>query len=507
MSKRFWWVFAVSGGLLLGLSFPPLPFPWLAWMALLPLLWVIKHCDWRQSAVAAFVAHVIAYLAAGYWVMLHPDPYTRWASAAGIVWLAVLSTIPWTVAARARTRIRRLLWLFAGIGSVEMFQLYSDLGFPWLLLGHTQAAFEPFNQLAELGGVTGLSMWIVGINIAIWSVIDRWHQTKWIVVAVLVLLIAIPAVTGSVRLEQTNSEVDEANEVKVVGIQPALAVRSWRVAEDASRVDSLQVITDRLLEAAGLRPSEVNLIIWPETTIPPTNLSDAAGRQFVRDLQRSWHTSLLSGAIELVPSSNGSPFRNAVVFIRGDSTVISLYRKRRLVPFAEHVPYSDLFPVLRRLAVPAGGVWGYEAGNHPGLFTLGDKTKIGTMICFESVFGYLSRELSRAGASLLVVVTQDGWWGDSFGYRQHVAFTRLRAIETGLPIVQVAATGVSARINRRGHIEGALDWMERGALVATVRPHRVETLYIELGDWPGELSVILALFLILSARFTKSRTE
>lgn len=508
MSKRFWWGLAVSGGLLLGFSFPPLPLAWLAWIALVPLVQLVSHNDWRASTGMVFVAHLIAYLVAGYWVLLHPDPYTRWASTAGIVWLSALGTLPWLAASRTRTSLRRYLSLMAGIGSVEIFQLHSDLGFPWPLLGHTHAAFEPFNQLAEFGGVTGLSIWIVGINVTISYAIDMRRERPWRPVTALALLIIVPTVTGSVRLDSVGGENQRRKQegLTVVGIQPAIGVRTWSIPDDTTRVDSLRTITRQLLAKARRRLSDIDLIVWPETAIPPIDLGQIDERETLSHLTGQWPTFLLTGGIEVLATTSGSPYRNSVFLINGDSTGIRTYHKRRLVPFAEYVPYSNLLPVLRRLAVPAGGVWGYTPGERQGLFAVGNETRIGTLICFESLFGSMASELARAGASAIVVITQDGWWGNSSGYRQHIAFNRLRAIETRLPVIQVAATGISAEINRRGRLVGAIGWMERGSVIATIPPRRSETLYILLGDWPGYLCLILALFLILSGRFKKYPT-
>jgi len=118
MSKRFRWVLALTSGILLGLAFPPFPFPWLAWVAYVPLISSLRNCDWRQTAILAGSSHMVAYLIAGHWVLLHADPYTRAASAAGMVWLVSLSALPWIAATVNHRENGRLsaLWLVGTIG-------------------------------------------------------------------------------------------------------------------------------------------------------------------------------------------------------------------------------------------------------------------------------------------------------------------------------------------------------------------------------------------------------
>ncbi|MFV1981162.1 MAG: nitrilase-related carbon-nitrogen hydrolase, partial [Rhodothermia bacterium] len=135
---------------------------------------------------------------------------------------------------------------------------------------------------------------------------------------------------------------------------------------------------------------------------------------------------------------------------------------------------------------------------------------IGVLICFESSFGYLARRLARGGADVIVVLTQDGWWGKSAGYQQHLAFNRLRAIETRLPLAQVSATGITALISPSGRVVSSMGWMERGSLswsMATRRFGSTDTLYTRFGDWPGPLSAIFIAFLILTGVHRRSRTR
>jgi len=524
MSERFRWVLALTSGLLLGLAFPPFPFPWLAWVAYVPLIGALRDCDWRTSAVLASATHLIAYAIAGHWVLLHPDPFTRASSGAGMVWLASVAALPWITSTvnRRKDGTLSLAWLVGVGGIMEWLQLHTELGFPWPALGHTQSEFEPFNQLSELTGVTGLSMWVMGINVGLYSVLRTRSGTRWILALGVAGLIVAPAWLGSYLFGEASRTKDpHTDEIRILAIQPSMSLVHWLDPTSGTRVDSLVDLTETALATARLDEPGHDLIVWPETAIPPTDLQAPARLDGLKDRVGRWGIALLSGAIEVVAGSEpNSPYRNAAFLIDPNSPVVRSYRKQRLVPFAEYVPYSTRLPLLQRLAVPSGGVWGYTPGTRDGLFQIRPRWSesrllasnqwaraqlasaqfapkefrskhIGVLICFESSFGHLARRLARRGADVIVVLTQDGWWRKSFGYQQHLAFNRLRAIETRLPLAQVSATGITALIST---------WS-----VATRQLGSTETLYTRFGDWPGPLCVMLIAFLILTRVYRRSR--
>lgn len=509
MSARFRWFLVFASGALLGLSYPPLPFPWLAWIAFIPLLMVVRKADWRTAAGSAFVAHLLAYGIAGYWVLLHPDGYTRWASGAGMIWLALLATLPWAGATLARHpgSFPAGLWLVAGVGSLEMFHLYAEAGFPWQAVGHTQSSFEPFNQLAEYGGVVGLSVWVLMINLAVGHSVAAVGRARLQRALVALALVVVPALIGIHRIDHFERQADTpVTPLRVLAVQPSLPVAAWLDARSEARLESLVTMTDTAFDRAASKARKIDLVVWPETALPPMDLHDPSARHRLLQLAADWDAPVLSGAIEVVSGEGGSRFRNAAVLIDSSTDTVRSYRKQRLVPFAEHVPYSTQFPFLHRLAVPSGGVWGYAPGKKDGLFDL-KTSRLGVLICFESVIGDMARRLVLADASVIAILTQDGWWGDTFGYRQHLAFNRLRAIETRRPVLQVAATGITAQIRPSGRIENRLGWMERSSASLSPRPRHGQTIYARVGDWPGYACLILITLLILTAPFRTGGDE
>ena len=274
MSRNQRLALSTLSGLLLGAAFAPWQTGWLAWFAYVPLLFVVDRSRASESAVAALWAHAVAGLFAGHWVLLHPIGSARLASAAGLGALVILSAIPWFLGARAREwSPRRPFWLSVIATSVvtfEMSHLYLEVGFPWLLLGHTQAKLEPFNQVAAIGGVTGLSLWVMSLNTLLFaSFASVGRKRRWALTSTGVLILTSSffgwlSVASQIGKNGQATRV-ERDELTALAIQPSIGAQAWAQPDDRSRVDTLIALTRTGLAAAARRP---DLIIWPETALP-----------------------------------------------------------------------------------------------------------------------------------------------------------------------------------------------------------------------------------------------
>ncbi|MEX0747907.1 MAG: apolipoprotein N-acyltransferase, partial [Rhodothermales bacterium] len=446
----------VSSGMLLGLSFPPFPFPVLSWVALVPLIFLWdRHDSARAVYLDSFAALIVMFAVAFQWPLFHLLPRTAAISAPFLLLLPLWMAAPFGLAHAVRVRLGRAAGLTAMVALYLVMELAMRRGpfaFPWTLLGHTQAELFPVNRLASLGGVPALTLLILLTNIAVFMALKRRFVMAGSVGALLLATFAIP------RNAQTQGELD------VALIQPGIPASAWSNSSDGSRAR-------HLIELSQAAAANSDFVIWPETALP-----HGADFRAVREWVDSIGTPLLSGAVLL----EGNRYRNSAVLVapEGDDAV---YHKVRLVPFAEHVPFSEHVSWLERLSVPAGGVRGYLPGDSLRLFDL-DRSRFGVMICFESLFDDVARSYRERGAKFLVTITQDGWWGDSFGYRQHLAFNRLRAIETGLPLLQVAVSGSTALILPDGHIAAKSGWMERGAWIVSVGAGGTSTPFVRYGD-------------------------
>ncbi len=475
---------AAVSGILLGLSFPPFPFPYFAWFAFVPLLlgWN-GTSDGRRAFLDAYLALLMTFAVAFQWPLFHEMTATALLSLPPLLvipmWMAAPFGIAHMVCRRFGLPLALCVWVALMI-LAEYGLRAGPLAFPWTLVGYSQAPVSSIRGLAALGGVQFLSLVVLMVNAALVFGLRRSAGAASILAGPAIL---IAALIGSSAASPEAIDVPHPR-TRVAGIQPSLSPRVWADLDDSSRVPLLL----RLSEVASAADSTIDLIIWPETSIPPR----PATRTYLNRIQSlvdSTRIPILAGAI--ITESADSTYRNAAV-LSAPRRPVSVYHKIRLVPFAEQVPFARTIPFLRHLAIPAGGVAGYEPGENRTIFEIPD-LRFGVLICFETLFGGASRTYAREGADALVTITQDGWWGDSFGYRQHLEFNRLRAVETGLPMVQVAATGISALIHPDGRIEKTAGWMEKSIWSVDMPPPSTRTPYVRWGDWVSVLAAIVAL--------------
>ena len=503
---------AVVAGLLLGLSFPPfpVPLPLLAWIALVPLLlgWR-RRTEARRAFIDAYVALLVTFAVAFHWPLLHVMPATALLSLPPLLLIPMWIAIPFGVAHMLYLRMGYGLALVAWAAMMILAEFglrAGPLAFPWMLLGHTQAGIFPVNGLAAYGGVPLLSLLVATSNAAVALGISGSARAAGLTTAILLAGAAAAGVAGIrigdgaagvlriVNADEAAGVVAALNEdvtsarvgraTRVAGIQPAFTPRKWADLADSSRVKSLLDMTRGALQS----DPDVDIVVWPETAIPPRP-STRRYLALIQALADSAAVPILAGAI--TTSMEGSAYRNSAVLAAPD-TPLRTYDKINLVPFAERVPFAGVIPFLERFAVPAGGVSGYEPGENRTIFEI-PGLRFGVLICFETLFSGAARAYARDEADVLVAITQDGWWGDSFVYRQHLAFNRLRSIETGLPMIQAAVSGVSALIYPDGRITVLAGWMERRAWAVDVPPPAAPPPYVRYGDWVTLLAALVAL--------------
>lgn len=525
------WGAVLAAGVALGAALPPYSLYPLAWGALVPLLVVWESTDEvRDAWMYGATGFLVFYLIGGWWGWNHWYLDPALAATAPLIGLPAVLGLPWAAALGVRRRWGLAAGtgtLLAGSLLVEWALRVEPLALPWLLLGHTQAEAFPFNQLAAPLGSLGLSAWVWSLNLSLWAAIrrpsvrgtsgtdrDRSGPIRRLLagsgpgIAVFAALLIAAGSYGSIQMKRYGSrsgpgshgarsgdadpvEADSSRgRLTAAIVQPGLDAPTW-TDRGSRRAELLLHLSDSLLRARdraeALRPE---LIVWPETALP---LTSEESRDSIRSRLAAWardrNVHLLTGATLPAPAavsserragsggaarsvdetSTGEPsaghHNGALLF--GPRGAIDRYAKRRLVPFAEYVPGSNAWPILDLLALGSDGEVRYRPGSGPAVLT-GSSLRIGPLICFESVFGDLARTARREGAQLLTVLAQSGWWGRTPGYRQHFAFTRLRAIEARLPILMATVNGRSGLIRPTGRTGPTIEWGRRTAVVTTL---------------------------------------
>jgi apolipoprotein N-acyltransferase len=222
-----------------------------------------------------------------------------------------------------------------------------------------------------------------------------------------------------------------------------------------------------------------DFLIWPETALPTYLAQEPQNMRKVVSLVDSLNIPLLTGIPFYRASSPGDyEYYNSAIFLKPCRPGYQLYSKIHLVPMSERVPYANRFKFIRQLNLG----WGdFSPGDSLTIFDL-DGFRFGTLICFESAFPGFARQFARNGAELLVVITNDMWFGRTSLYEQHAMMAVFRAIENRIPVVRAANTGISLAIDKWGRINARSGIFTRDYLIATVYPEKSHSVYGNVGD-------------------------
>jgi apolipoprotein N-acyltransferase len=375
-------------------------------------------------------------------------------------------------------------------------------GFPWDLLGTAQVDNISLSRISTWTGVFGISFEIMLVNVAVAAafLVPRKKRATLLAAALaaaavlqagrLVNAPAIPADRAAL-LVQENIPVDE-NWTRDTFERTLRELIDLSVKAEASSSSSSRAIQS----ARG----KADLIVWPESPAP-FFANDPLFREPVSEMARETHSWIVTGAIGSTPAKqSGIPASEvfnsaALVSPMGDWT--ARYDKVHLVPFGEYLPFPKLFAFAGGLTKEVGE---FKAGESRAPLEAGSE-RLGIFICYESVFPDEVRQFADKGAQVFVNISNDGWYGDSGAYAQHLNQTRMRAIENDRWILSSTDTGVTASIDPYGRTVARLPRKERGVLVAPYALTSVTTFYTRHGDWFAYLCAIISAAALL-ARFT-----
>ncbi len=344
-------------------------------------------------------------------------------------------------------------------------------GFPWLNLGYSQAT-SPLAGYAPWLGVYGVSFFCaLSAGLLAWGA----HAPEKFLKLGLPLFAAVWIggwFAGKIEWVQP-----AGNPLRVTLIQGNVPLDSkWRP-------DSRAAIMSRYAALSAAAPKS-DLIIWPESAVPAyLDEIDSGYLEGLRRLSQAARVDFLLGVVER--DKDRRHYFNSVVSI---SPQPGIYRKQHLVPFGEYPPLEPLFSwLMRNLQIPMSD-FSSGAPDQPPLFAAGQK--IGVSVCYEDAFG---EEVIRTlpSATLLVNVSEDAWFGDSLAPHQRIQMARLRALETGRPLLRAANTGPSVAIDHHGDVTARSPQFQIQALTASVQPMQGATPYVRLGNWPIVLWAVL----------------
>jgi len=503
------WALTLLAGLLLFAAWPVSTLTLLIFIGWIPLLTLtalpIKKTTFFWHI---FIAMLIWNTGTTWWIWNSTDVGTI----AAITANSLLMCLPWlgyrTFLKKYGKRIGYCALLFFWM-SFEYIHLNWQISWPWLSLGNVFSLHPNWVQWYEYTGIGGGTLLIVVTNIFLYECILEIRKPaaeRKLTKPLIALTTLVTFVVGYAFYFQNRAVTKATQTLEVVIVQPNINPYSKFTTDSmAAQIERLVALSRQQLN------SNTRLLVWPETAMSAgdwqeNTRSNPLYQPVFELLTQFPKLSLLSGIEMFVPygaekktnsarsdgrggyydAMNAAMMANAV-------TNPQYYYKSKLVPGVETLP--DFLLVLAPLFEQFGGTsGGYgKSATSAVLPTADGGGQIAPIICYESIYGEYVGTYVKKGANLLAIITNDGWWGNTPGHKQHLNMARLRAIETRKWIVRSANTGISAIINDRGEIVDTRPWDTMAALKFSVPLNEQSTVYVILGDFLYKLTLYLGI--------------
>ncbi len=518
---------SLLSGLLFWLSWNPNGLPFLIFFALMPLL-VLSDILLSEKHKGQFglaycytlIAFLIWNVGTTWWIFNSTGPGAIVTFILNSSFMALVFAF-WHCARRqgmpewAQPLTFITFWM-----SFEYLHLNWDLTWPWLNIGNVFDSCTQYIQWYEYTGTFGGTLWVLLANFLIYYTIRffRSQRKKAIIYgSTFILWLTLPMVSSVMIYHHYKNNLKHDNPVEAIIVQ-----HNTEAYEEQFRMSNVEH-TIRIIEVASpLLTDSTQLIVTAESSISHTISANALlDKSYPADTYLYYGFTILDSVIAHHPKLNFilglSTFQtftekpDIVYLEREDGLfqsvhnsatcynkygVTDLYHKSRLVPGVEKMPFPKLFWFLEDLVINLGGPrtsLSPDTSQHAFNTTINNGTvKVGTVICYESAYGEIFSGFVKDGAQLMAVITNDAWWGDTPGYKQHFLFSRLRAVESRRTVLRSSNPGISAFIDESGDVHQATQYDTRLAIRQTVYPNDQITFYTKHGDYLARIAVVLA---------------
>lgn len=485
-------IIALSAGALMALAFAPFYFYWLPFLCLAVLALLCFSSSVKQSFYYGLAFGFGMFVVGTSWVYVSMNVYggmPPWMGAIAVIFFSLLLGMFVAGACLVSALIsspktpRRLISLPICWVVFEWMKSWVFTGFPWLDIGYTQTPSWLFS-FAPVGGVYLVSFSVISLSVCLLACYVLPHRR----------ILSISSVVGIMMTLWLASSIEWsepiAKPIQVGIVQGNTPInQKWSPHYRDKVITNLQNMAFQLSEEAIRKGESLDLVVFAETALPlyfqQTNDS------FWQEMMPS-KTALLTGLVDSPSVEN--TYNAALLNCNGQK---QLYRKRHLVPFGEYMPLRSLFGwILDYLQLPMSD---FAAWQGEQSLQCGDNIRIGLSICYEDAFAWESRHFNQ-DATLLVNISEDAWFGDSFAPHQRLQIGQMRAFELSRPMIRSANSGPSAIINHKGQVIAKTGQFEPAVLVHEVQPRQGATLFKQFGNWIVWLSLILIVLLYFLTR-------
>ena len=511
--KQFFYV--ILSGLLFAFSWPDAGFYLFVFFAFIPLL-ILAENEKKSSSVFlyAFFSFLIFNIITTYWIY-HA---TLFGAVSAFVINSLLMACAFYIFHKIKiatsSRFGNIAFIVVWI-SMEFLHLNWDLSWPWLILGNVFANNVAIVQWYEFTGFLGGSFWVLVVNLLLFRIFFL-KQNRFNLF--LLLLVFLLPIAFSYYLYKYHHIIYD-KKVNVVVVQPN--VDPYHVKFNLGFEEQL----DQFISLAKTKiTKETDILLGPETALVEGVWEESNNKYentysiiALRNLQAEYpNLNILVGATTYKLFSDTDKLSstarqiknenifydayNSAIFIAENGS-IQIYHKTKLVPGAEKIPFPIIFNNISALSVDLGGVSGsLGSDNQISLFKLSE-LNILPLICYESVYGDL---IQNQFFDFICILTNDGWWKNTDGYKQHFKYAKLRAIEQRKFVVRSANTGISTVISPKGKVLAKTNWDEQKCFDYSIHSNQVQTFYNQFGDFIGRISVFI-MFLLVLITFVKKQ--
>lgn len=480
---------ALLTALLLVLAFPRFNFVWLAPVALTPLLVAVAReaRPWRRFLLG-HLAGVVYWFGVCYWIEGVLANYGGLNTA--LAWLAFLlfcaiKALHMAVFAMLAGILMRRWWAAPAVAAlwVAIEATHGSLGFAWLALGNAGINMGLPMRLAPITSVYGLSFVFMLMAAAMALAVLRRPRPHLLWLLALPFLIFLPPLPDAQR-----------GRPSAVLVQPNISEIAMWTTESVDRMQrNLAALSLRTVMTGG--SEHPSLVVWPEVPAPLYYDDDPRLRAYVDGLAHAANTHLLLGVVAHTPE--GAPL-NSAILISPEGKLLTEYSKVNLVPFGEFVPWP--FGFVKRITNEAGD---FTPGTRVVVSPIGDH-RLGTFICYESVFPNFVRRFVADGAEVLFNISNDGYFGKTNARQQHLEIVRMRAAENRRWILRATNDGITATIDSAGRLRGSLPLYVEAASRTGFNYISSRTFYTRYGDWFPVLCGMVAAALLIVTRLARS---
>jgi apolipoprotein N-acyltransferase len=479
------WLLALASAALLILTFPKFSMVWFAPAALAPLLVAMaREPRWPRRFLLGWSAGVAYWFGVCYWIQFVLSFHGGLGDAAGwavFLLFAMAKALHMGVFGALAGVLMRRWWAAPSVAAlwVAVEATHGPLGFAWLALGNAGIDMGIPMRLAPFTGVYGISFVFALMAAALALAAVRRPRVELLWLALVLLVALLPQLPPAERGQET-----------ALLVQPGISETEQWNAESIDAMKRRQVTLS--LRGALAEPGQPpSIIVWPEVPAPLYYFDDPVLRDYVDKLARASRAYVVLGIVAHAPG--GAPL-NSAALISPEGLPVSRYDKVNLVPFGEFVPWPLGF--ANKISAEVGD---FTAGTHVVVSPVGTH-KIGTFICYESVFPNFVRRFVAGGAEVLINISNDGWFGKSAAREQHLSMVRMRAVENRRWILRSTNDGITVTIDPTGGLRGELPKYLEATSYTNFSYERALTTYTRFGDWFPLLCAMVAVLGLVAAR-------